>query len=460
MAPSFQLGVYLLLVGGTVLFVTLTVHFTWQDNKAGDRSLRPSDLIKVLVQFVQYVVILGSISVPWPAFLLGMFTAATAVFGVGSGQALSLDCWLPHYVASKLPLALQRQLSVFVGALIVALACVALMNVLHVCNRVWKACTSKPTTSRRQQREPQLHFWSRLRVTLLVTAFFAYPTLVRAALSFFACLRIDDASEQPYPEYAIRNHTAGYWVSAIQQECFAGWHRPWALGFGLPAVLVLCLGVPVGLLVFLWRSQAKTSDPAFCEHYGFLFRNYAESKPWWEAVWAAQTVMLTAVSVFHFTIQAYYALLVMAVVVLISGAAQIAARPYQQPLLHRLHLASTCCLFLLVWLSLTLFSASVVVDDITLGRAHAAIGVVMVMLTCSFVLWCVLMIVRVASPMLREFASSAAAWLQDCTGGVASCKQKAPKPSGRNTGSPPPQQQQQQEEQQPAAPLTEGADRV
>ena len=438
MVPKLQLGVYIVLVAATVLFVTMTVHFTWQDNKVGERSLRPSDLIKVLVQFLQYTVILGSISVPWPAFLVGMFTAATAVFGVGSGQALSLDCWLPHFLSSKLPLALQRQLSVFVGALVIAVACVVLMNLLHVCNRVWKAITSKPTMSSSRQQAPRLHFWSRLRVTLLVTAFFAYPTLVRAALSFFACLRIDDASEQPYPEYSIRNHTSGYWVSAIQQECFAGWHRSWALGFGLPAVLLLCVGVPVSLFSFLRRNQAKTSNPQFKEHYGFLFRNYTESKPWWEAVWAAQTVLLTAVSVFHFTLHAYYALLLMSLILFMSVAAQIALRPYEQPILHRLHMASTCCLFLLVWLSLALFDTPVVVmNRASLVSAHTAIGAVMVVLACSFVMWCMVTIVRVASPVLRDCASSAAVWVQDCTGSVAGYHHpKASKLPGRQVGAP------------------------
>jgi hypothetical protein len=416
MKPWMQLSVYVVLVSVTVLFVTTTVHFTWQDNKAGDRSLRPSDLIKVLVQFLQYVVILSSISVPWPAFLAGVFTAATIVFGVGSGQALSLDCWLPQYLPIKLPLALQRQLSVFVGALVVALACIVLMHLLHVCNRVWHACRYKPRRGRSQPPAPRLHFWSRLRVTLLVTAYFAYPTLVKAALSFFACLRIDVAGKQPHPEYSTVSHAAGYWVGAIQQECFAGWHRTWALAFGLPAVMVLCIGVPLCLHWFMRRSKAKMSDATFREHYGFLFRNYIESKQWWEAVWAGQTVLLTAVSVFHFTIQAYYALLVMQLILLASAAAQVIARPYAQLLLHRLHLASTCCLYFIVWLSLALFSASVDADAGTLYRAHTAFGAVMVLIACSFVVWCLVIIVRAASPVLRDFA----AWLEECTGGVAS----------------------------------------
>ena len=328
-------------------------------------------------------------------------------------------------MSSKLPLALQRQLSYFVGAMVVALACVVLMNLLHVCNRVRKARQFQlSTATRRRQQAPQLYFWSRLCVTLLVTAFFAYPTLVRAALSFFACLRIDDASKQPYPEYAIRNHTAGYWVSDIRHECFVGWHRPWALGVGLPAVLVLCVGVPVGLLVFLWCSRKKTSDEAFCEHYGFLFRNYTERKPWWEAVWAAQTVLLTAISVFHFTIQAYYALLLMAFVMLASAAAQVFARPYAQHLLHRLHLASTCCLSIIVLLSLGLFSDSVVIDSVALGRAHTAVGALIIAVVCSFVLWCLGMIlgfVVAGNPWLRKRVGGCMAWLRDCAAGMARC---------------------------------------
>ena len=437
MVPRLQLGVYIVVVGVTVLLVTVTVHFTWQDNKTGDRSLRPSDLIKVLVQYLQYVVILGNISVPWPAFLTGMFTAATVVFGVGSGQALSLDCWLSYYVSSKLPLAVQRQLSYILGALVVALACVVLMIIPHVCIWVWKACIHQPTRGGSRQQAPPFHFWSRLRVTLLVTAFFAYPTLVKAALSFFACVRIDETnSEQPYPEYSIRNHTAGYWVSAIQQECFAGWHRSWALGFGFPAVVILCFGVPVWLWLFLWINKLKTPNAAFREHYGFLFRNYTDSKPWWEAVWAVQIVLLTAISVFHFTLQAYYALLLMALILLLSIGAQVVARPYAQPLLHKLHLASTCCLFLLVWLSLALFSAPVEVDRVTLGRAHTALAVVMVVLACSFVLWCVGTIVRVASPVLMACAARSITWVQDCAGGIGSCHQPiAHKSLGRYSGS-------------------------
>lgn len=124
MAPAKQLAVYCVLVLLTVLFISLTVHFTWQDNKLGDKTLRPSDLIKVLVQFLQYLVILGSLSVPWPKFMTGLYSAATLVFGAASGQASLLDCWLKYYSPTWLhiPVAVQRQLVYFVASLCILVA--------------------------------------------------------------------------------------------------------------------------------------------------------------------------------------------------------------------------------------------------------------------------------------------------------------------------------------------------
>ena len=94
MPPAQHFGVYAVLVFVTVVLITLTVQFTWQDNKAGDKAVRPSDLCKVLAQFLQYLVILGSMSLPWPRFLTWVFSTATVVFGGASGQVLSFDCWL------------------------------------------------------------------------------------------------------------------------------------------------------------------------------------------------------------------------------------------------------------------------------------------------------------------------------------------------------------------------------
>lgn len=164
--------------------------------------------------------------------------------------------------------------------------------------------------------------------------------MVKAALSFFACVRTDDAAKGPYAQYAVRNHTGGYWMLDMSQECYSGWHKAWAFGLGLPAVLVLCVGVPVGMLWFLWSQRARTADPDFRECFGFLYRNYRDSRVWWEAIWAFQTVLLTVVAVFHYSIKAFYSMIILGIMLQGSAVLQAIAKPYAQPQLHRL---PTCC---------------------------------------------------------------------------------------------------------------------
>lgn len=191
MSSKVQLGLYLLLSFVSVLFITLTVDATWQDNLSGDKAVLPTDLIKVLVLFLQYTVIIGSVAVSWPVFdVQKWFQAVGIVFAVASAQVLLLDCWLQHYMPQgKLPMAMQRQLVYFVApvvgfALVLVVQCLKWALQRWVVPLVWrpKEGVSRPVL---------LVVVRKLPVTLLVLAFYAYSTLLGASLSFFACLRID-----------------------------------------------------------------------------------------------------------------------------------------------------------------------------------------------------------------------------------------------------------------------------
>lgn len=393
MSPARQLGLYILLSCITVVFVAVTVWLTWMDNVEGSANLRPSDLIKVLVAFLQYLVILGSITAPWPQMLRTMFSASTVVFAAASGQALSIDCWLQHFVhSSAVPLAIQRQLVNFVAPVAVVV-CVILFQLFFSAMLCW--CQRMlplfmcPTAHRRaggRQASPWRVLLRQVPVACIVVAFYAYPTLVKAALSFFACVRIDDASQGPYAMYAVRNHTQGYWVYDVEQECFTGWHRAWAFGMGVPAVLVLCAGVPAVVWVFLHANRGRSGEPSFREHFGFLYRNYTDDKVWWEAVWAVQTVLLTTVSVFHHAIKAYYSIVLLNIMFLGIAVLQASARPCVHTRLQRLQLAASACLYLTAFATLSLFT--VYGYEVDTRAVPTLIGVVLLVVNCTFVLWC------------------------------------------------------------------------
>lgn len=413
MAPRTQLGLYILIALVTVFFVAVTVHFTWHDNLEGSNGLRPSDIIKVLVQFLQFLVIIGSVSVPWPDWLRSLFRVSSVVFGAASGQALSLDCWMSHYKPfglGLLPRAMQLQLFTILAPLLVFAAvcllallwwglrrlpsaaaahCGSCCNPPHAEASYGRCCTPrafctrvKPVTFRQLLRK--------LPVTALIVAFYAYPSLLRASLSFFACLRVDappaDGSIPLDPDgnpVRLLSHPHGYSILDIQQACFVGWHRGWALGLGIPAVLITCLGVPLGLLWLLKAKAASADDPAFREHWGFLYRNYKQDKLWWEAVWAGQMVLLSLVAAFHFKLEAYYSMLMLCLIFVVGAALQSLFKPYSVAKLHQVHYASFACLFLTCLAALVNFDKSAV----PLTAAHTTIAVLVVAMDVGFILY-------------------------------------------------------------------------
>jgi hypothetical protein len=160
-----------------------------------------------------------------------------------------LDCWLYHYLPQgALPLAIKHTLvfflapvGVLIGVLVLQCICWVVWN--KMARPLWRKVAGKAAVA---TPAPFL-VWRMLPVTALVLAFYAYPTLLKGALGFFACLRIDRGPVQYWRvgDPPPLNATQGYWTLDIQQQCFTGYHLGWALGQGLPAVLLLCIGMPV-----------------------------------------------------------------------------------------------------------------------------------------------------------------------------------------------------------------------
>jgi hypothetical protein len=385
-----QLGLYLSMSCVSVGFVSYTVHATWRDNLTGDKVVLVTDLIKVLVLFLQYTAIIGSVAVPWPLLdLKRWFQAVNIVFAAATGQALSLDCWLFRYIPQgTLPLAMQRQLVFFLAPVFVLLAVEALQWLVWALRRWVVPLVRRPKEGATPQ--PASVVVRKMPVTCLVLAYYSYPTLLRASLSFFACLRIDrlpnDIPQLPPGATAPLNHTAGYWVSDITQQCFAGYHKGWVLGLGLPSIMLWCVAVPVAMGVGLFLCRAKADEDSFREHFGFFYRSYRPERMWWEAVWAARTVVLTLISAFAIPMERYYAVLSLLVVFLVSAVLQNVFKPYAFATLHHMHKLSTACLAATTLGALAMFAYDV--NESTALKLRIAIAVLVLVVNVAFVCWC------------------------------------------------------------------------
>jgi predicted outer membrane repeat protein len=376
----------------SVLLVTYTVHIIWRGNREGAKAEAPAYYITILVKFVQYLVILGSMPAEWPSSLGFFYKIASLVFAASNNQVVSLDCVLGSAQGDGIPPAVLKQL-VYLIAPFVVVAAVMLMHML-----LW--CLGRLIMMAKLGNRPFISSYgglgatllSKLPVTCLVVLIYAYPFLLRAALGFFACYRIDDANNgaDPYPQFAVANASQGYWVSALGQPCWQGWHGAWALGLGLPVSMLLCVGVPLAIVGLLRFNRKKLHDPAFKAHFGFLYRTFRDERCWWEGVWAAQTTVLVALSVFRYNLGAYFSVLLVSYMFGVTAGLQLLFKPYASRKLHIMQLVASICLFTTAYIALSLFTV-----DVSTGSVYQqAVGAIAIVLNLGFILWCCYCIAR------------------------------------------------------------------
>lgn len=227
----------------------------------------------------------------------------------------------------------------------------------------------------------------------MVVLFFGYPTLLRTSLRFLACLPIDSAV--PGSLVKLLSHKQGYLMIDPNQECYAGWHRGWAFGVGIPTVLLMYVVIPVGLFWLLKANQHRAGELRFRETFGFLYRNYRPKFLYYEAVTAVQTVALSAVAVQHFWLGPYTALLLLSLLFFVFGGIQMACRPYTHQKLHIVHYGASAVLFLTTLAGLAMFHVEGQAPPQEISRV--AIALLALVLDVGFVAWCLIEVVVVAS---------------------------------------------------------------
>ena len=398
MSARVQWALYMSGFITAVLLVVYLIHAAWRDNRYGDNSVRASDVVKVAILFGQYLVILSSLSVPWPVSMSGLFKAANFIFGAVSGQIASIDCMLRASTVASIPLAVLRQL-LYLLAPFGLLAGVFVVFTLH-----WVALHAWQQAGKRLRKAPN-PLLGRVPVMCVVVLLFCYPFLVRVALGFFACVPLDDAQavDDPFPHYAIANATHGYWVHSMDQACWEGWHLKWALGVGLPCALILCIAVPAAVTLGLTCNKSKLNSLGFRSHYGLLYRKYRGERYWWEGAMVVQTILLVAVSVFRYTLGNYFAALLLNAVFGAALAMQLFFKPYESRKLHHLQIMATACLYMTAYFALSLFTVDVdsppVYQQVIAGFAVA--------LNCSFFLWCAFLSLRESKGPVVRFLRAA-----------------------------------------------------
>jgi hypothetical protein len=226
-------------------------------------------------------------------------------------------------------------------------------------------------------------------VASLIVLFFFYPSLVQVALSLFACYPLDRAAggapDHHQGDQGIANASSGYWVMDMQQPCWEGWHKTWAMGLAVPCVLLWCLFTPLGIALLLITNKHRLANPGFRTHVGFLYHLYRKERYYWEAFSTLQVLTGVAISVFSFTLGAYFSAILLNASFVFAWALSHVFKPYAFRELQHTNLASTATLYFTTLLALTLFTMKGTAAPAMYGNVMGGIGLAA---NLMFVIWC------------------------------------------------------------------------
>jgi predicted outer membrane repeat protein len=407
------------------------------ENDAVSTGARPSDFLRILVRHVQYLCILSTLNLQWPRTLSAVFVGVNWLMSFGSptSEALSVDCLFtqPSEGGTEdgmVPMVIKRTIIYMLAPLAFFVVVVAArLLVKALCNSSSSGSCVKLNHSSEEGADSILERpeavpsvvvarnQSVVCVAFLVVLIFFYPSLVQGAVGMFACLRLDghNPDDPGSDQYAIANATHGYWVYYIQQPCLEGWHRAWALGLGIPCTILFCIAVPLGIFLLLFTNRSKLGVPGkFQECVGFLYHNYRPSRYWWEVVILVQIQLLVTISVFVYSLTAYFTTLLLQASFGILLALQHWFRPSMVNSINYMSMQSLGVLVFTSTVALTFFTFEVAAP----GWYAEVIGVVCVLLNFGFIIWCSYNVAKHSSKMVAQWGAAAHTAWQEYSGNL------------------------------------------
>ncbi|KXZ47948.1 hypothetical protein GPECTOR_31g310 [Gonium pectorale] len=375
-----------------------------------------SDYLKVAIVHAQYYIIITRLPVTYPDLISRLSGAASAVTGAESTVAFSYSCLFPDQPSDG------QARAQLLGALLVPGVVVAASGLLwsfrevrddaarstidsgsrssddkaavrarslrsqHALRRAWGALLAAARGWLRRSGlvctltrvDATLGLGQQLRIVGIIAVFILYPGWAQAALSVFACYRVDDGVTGPFPDRQQATWRYGYWVRDMAQQCYSGAHLSLYVPIGVAAVAAVCLGPPLASLALLLRHRRRLGDQHMRQRYGFLYTRYRPRYFWWESVLMLEELALVAVEVFGrgLPVVAHQVLLMLAAFIALS-LINMACAPARSRTIVLLEFLSMGVLSLTV--TLTLYF---VAGDLEPGAADA-VGLLIMLLNAA-----------------------------------------------------------------------------
>lgn len=277
----------------TLLFTSVIcyiIYRTYED--AYEPKLYHSVLIKILMNYLQLMMLTSVIKVRWPDPFYDLISIQEQI-GSNTGKLLSIDCLIqdntsldPYYV---------NQLFSFVAPLVlgVMITLIWLVISMFIVN---KSRVVKPFIT-----------------SLVVVFFILHPGISSNALSILSCYEIENGEFWNTNSFDIQCYT---------QEYASRYYALFVLDLALWTI-----GMPALGYVMLWKNRTSLDDPSTKAKYGFLYHGYQSDRFYWEFVIMLRKLLIISVAI----LMRYSTVSLQLIFVLILLLAALALNQYYKP---------------------------------------------------------------------------------------------------------------------------------
>ena len=89
-----------------------------------------------------------------------------------------------------------------------------------------------------------------------------------------------------------------YLIADYRIKCFDGDYFTF-LGFVIPIILFLTIGLPFGIALYLWRHRKELNFPDIVVQVGFIYSAYKQGSEFWEMHEILRKILLTSAILFY-----------------------------------------------------------------------------------------------------------------------------------------------------------------
>ena len=258
--------------------------------------------LKILMNYLQLVLLTADFKLNWPEPVLELFDAQSTVGGV-SEQAFSVDCFLATEGTAADAYYRKMLIVVLIPIVLILLATL-----------FWSLLALKNCS--------KLILTRQLPATIVILFFLIHPNLVKMLFSMFSCEAVNSE----------------YWLTVdMSIPCWDSSHIRKVLTIGLPGLVVWVFGVPTICLCILVRYRRKHDELWVKLQYGFLINGYKRQHFYWEFVILYRKIVIICCGVFLTTTVPVQALTVQ-VVLLAALFLQYDIAPYTVESLNSMEL--------------------------------------------------------------------------------------------------------------------------